>query len=222
MPTITVWSDIGCEWAHVAVSRLLRTRHAMGLDGEVRIDHHAFPLELFNEAPVSKLMLDAEAPVLGAVEPEAGWQMWRSPDWHWPVTTMPALEAVQAAKEQSLEASEQLDRALRNALFGESRCIALRSVILDVAAGCPAVDVPSLAKAVDDGRARRLVMDDFERAQADDTIKGSPHVFLPDGTGFHNPGLEAEWHGKPGQGGFPVVVRNDPGVYEEILLRATG
>lgn len=216
MATITVWSDLGCPWAHVAVARLHRTRSALGLDDAVRFDHHAFPLELFNEAPASKDHFDAEVPVLGGIEPDAGWQLWKAPAWHWPATTLPAMEAVQAAKEQSVEASEQLDRALRKALFAESRCISLRPVILDVARRCPAVDPATLAKAIDAGAARRVLMDDFERAALDD-VKGSPHVFLPDGTGFHNPGIEFEW-----RDAILHLISDEPGVYEELLLRATG
>ena len=221
MPVVTVWSDISCPFAHVAVARLHRVRHELGLDDEVQLDHHAFPLEVFNEQPNSKDMFDVEVPVMGAVEPSAGWQAWQGPEWHWPASTMPALEAVQAAKEQDLRASEQLDRALRRAFFAESRCISLRSVILDVAGGCPSVDVATLAKALDEGRARRAVMDDYEQAP-DKGVKGSPHVFLPDGTDVHNPGLEVEWNGKPAEGGLPVVVADDPGAFEGILRRAAG
>ena len=50
---------------------------------------------------------------------------------------------------------EELDRALRVAFFGQSRCISLRSVILEVAGECESVDVDRLQAALDDGRARR-------------------------------------------------------------------
>jgi predicted DsbA family dithiol-disulfide isomerase len=186
MSTIVVWSDIGCPWAHMAVARLHRIRHELGLDDIVRLDHRAFPLELFNERPTPKPQLDAETDELSAKEPAAGWQRWQRPDHEWPVTTLPALEAVQAAKHQSLEASEQLDRALRLAFFHDSRCISLRSVILDVAATCAAVDVDRLRVDLDDGRARRTVVDHYETAETEG-VQGSPHLFLPDGTGKHNP-----------------------------------
>ena len=52
------------------------------------------------------------------------------------------------------------------------------------------VDVAALTDALDDGSARRGVMDDFEQA-AGDAAEGSPHVFLPDGRGLHNPGVDA-------------------------------
>lgn len=90
-------------------------------------------------------------------------------------TTMPALEAVQAAKEQSLSAGEQLGRALIDQM-GEAR---------------------------------------------DGPVKGSPHLFCPDGTDAHNPGIEMHWEGEHGVG-FPVIDRDDPSVYDDLLKRAAG
>lgn len=216
--TIVVWSDLACPWAHVAMARLHRVRGELGLAGDVRLDHRAFPLELVNRQATPKRVLDAEMPVAGALEPDAGWQMWQRPDWQYPGTVLLALEAVQASKEQSLEASEALDRALRVAFFGHSRSIQLHSVVLDVAAECEAVDAVALAKALDEGRGRRALMDQAAVAGGD-TIQGSPHLFLPDGTDVHNPGLEVRWAGEKGRG-FPVVDADDPSVYTDILRRS--
>src|ERR671932_783943 len=130
--TIAIYSDIGCPWAHLAVYRLHVTRKRLGLEDAVAFDHRAFPLEVFNE--------------------RAGWQIWQAEPFTWPVTTLLALEAVQAAKEQGPQASERLDRALRVVLFGRSRCISLRHVVLEVAAET-GIDVPALREALDDGRA---------------------------------------------------------------------
>ena len=216
--TVVVWSDLACPWAHVAVARLHRVRDDLGLADRVRFDHHAFPLELVNERPTPKPVLDAEISAAGALEPGAGWQVWQGDEWTYPVTTLPALEAVQAAKEQSLQASEALDRGLRLALFAESRCISLRSVILSVAERTAGVDADALAEAIDDGRARRAVMDDFAEATGD-TVQGSPHLFLPGGTAMHNPGVEMRWEGEKGKG-FPVVESDRPGVYADLLWSA--
>lgn len=128
--TIVVWSDLACPWAHVAVHRLHRARRALDLDGVVRFDHRPFVLEIANSRPTPKRVLDAEIPVAGALEPGAGWEVWQDDPSRWPVTTLLPLEAVQAAKEQGSGAAEELDRALRVAFFGHSRCISLRSVVL--------------------------------------------------------------------------------------------
>jgi predicted DsbA family dithiol-disulfide isomerase len=216
---VVVFSDIGCPWAHVAVFRLHKARADLGLDGKVVFEHRSFPLELFNERPTPRKVLDAELPVAGALEPDAGWQVWARPDYEYPVTMLPALEAVHAASAQSLAAGEDLDRALRVAFFGESRCVSMRHVILEVAANCNSVDAGALASALDDGRFRKAVMDDLDVAHSAE-VDGSPHVFVS-GLDAHNPGVEMHWEGEHGRG-FPVVDKDDPSVYEELLVHAAG
>jgi len=219
--TIAIWSDIGCPWAHLAVHRLHETRARLGLEDAVGFEHRPFPLELFDDRVTPRKTLAAEVPVVGALAPEAGWQEWDAPEWEWPVTMLPALEAAQAVSAHDVRAAEELDRALRVAFFGESRCISMRHVILEVAAKCDRVDVDALAGALDDGVARRTVMARFDEATRSDAVKGSPHLFLPDGTDAHNPGIEMHWERPPGQG-FPVVDHDDPGIYEDLLRRAAG
>ena len=70
------------------------------------------------------------------------------------------MEAVQAAKEQGLAASEALDVGLRRAFWGESRCVSLRHVILEVASETRWPG-PRAAwrEAMDSGRARRALFD---------------------------------------------------------------
>jgi predicted DsbA family dithiol-disulfide isomerase len=216
--TITVFSDPHCPWAHLAVYRLLATRRRLGLDGKVVLDHRAFPLEFFNRRPTPKRIVDAEVAVLGGLEYAAGWQVWQEPESTYPVTMLLAHEAIQAAKEQSLAASERLDRGLRVAFLGESRCISMRHVILEVAEKCDVVDAVALEEALDAGRARRMIFE--QAAQAEEwNVQGSPHLFLADGYDVHNPGLEWRWEGTKGVG-FPVVKSDDPAVYETILRRA--
>jgi predicted DsbA family dithiol-disulfide isomerase len=215
---IVVFADIGCPWAHVAVHRLHETRARLGLEDAVTFDVHAFPLEVVNGRPTPKHVLDAEIPVAGALEPDAGWQMWQRPEHEYPVTTLPALEAVYAAKEQGLRTSEGLDRALRRGFFGASLNVSMRHEILDAAATVPGLDAAELAAALDDGRARSALAADRSVAEGDD-VAGSPHVFLPDGRSFHNPGIEMHWEGEHGEG-FPVVDRDDRALYDELLATA--
>ncbi|GLX06269.1 DsbA family protein [Microbispora sp. NBRC 16548] len=216
--TIIIFSDIWCSFAHIAVHRLHRTRERLGLTDRVRFDHRAFPLELLNDAPSPRPGTDSEVGRMAALEPDAGWQLWQAKDWLYPSTTLPALEAVQAAKEQGFAASEQLDLALRKAFWAESRCISHRKVILDAAASTGVVDVDALAAALDDGRARRALSEQAAIA-ATDRVNCSPHLFLPDGTDHANPGIEVGWVGSYGIG-WPVVSSDDPSVFEDILKRA--
>jgi predicted DsbA family dithiol-disulfide isomerase len=216
--TIVVWSDLTCPWATAAVHRLHQARARMGLVGRVVLDHRVFPLELVNSRPTPRRILEAEVPVVGALAPDFGWQLWPGDPSAFPSTVLLALEAVQAAKEQSLAAGEELDLALRRAFFAEGRPIQTRHVVLEVAAACPVVDRVAMEEALDDGRGRRAVIADW-RAYQDAGVRGSPHLFLPDGTDAANPGVTMRWEGeKPG--GFPVVERHDPSVYEDLLSRA--
>src|SRR3954469_1713537 len=148
--TLVVYGDIACPWSHLCVHGLRKARARLRLDEEIDLDLRGFPLELFNERPTPKRTLDAEISVVGALDPSAGWQMWQRPEYEYPVTTLPALEAVQAAKTQGLRASEDLGCALRYAFFAESRTVSMLSVILDVAGGVDSVDVDALAEALDD------------------------------------------------------------------------
>lgn len=218
--TIVVFADISCPWAHLAVYRLHAARSRMGLDDRVRFDVRAFPLELINDMVTPKSILDAEIPVVGGLEPGAGWQVWQRPAHEWPVTTLLALEAVEAAKQQGLKASETLDRALRVALFAHSRTICMRHEILDIATSCDGVDADALKDALVEGRARAVIEQQFATSRTD-AVQGSPHLFLADGTNAHNPGIERHWVGKEGTG-FPVVDKDEPAVYESLLRRAAG
>ncbi len=216
--TIVVWSDIGCPWAHLAVHRLHRARERLGFVDQVAFEHLAFPLELSNQSCTRKVMLEAELPVVGGLDPEAGWQLWQRRDWEWPVTMLPPLEAVRAARLQSPRAAENLDRALRHAFWADSQCISMRHVILEIADGCAGVDAAVLTADFDSGVARQRVIDEWRRSMLDD-VKGSPHLFLPDGTDAHNPGISMHWEGAYGVG-FPNVDADDPSVYDDLLTRA--
>ncbi|MEO8511521.1 MAG: hypothetical protein ABI534_09790 [Chloroflexota bacterium] len=218
--TIVIFSDLSCPWAHAAIWRVWDARRRLGLADTVSFDHRVFPLELFNSEPTPRATHDGEWPVVASLAPRAGWGPWRGRSDAWPTTTLPAMEAVQAAKAQSLEASAALDRGLRRAFFGESRCISLRHVILEVANETELVDVAALAAALDDGRARSAIFEQWEVARTD-AVDGSPHFFLPDGTNVQNPGVVMRWEGDDGQGGgFPVIDSNDPTAYDDLVRRA--
>lgn len=217
--TLVVYADIGCPWAHVTVHRLHEARARLGLEDQVRFDHRAFALELANDRPTPKLTLESEVPVTSGLESDAGWQLWQRAAHEYPVSTLLALEAVQAAKEQGLDASERLDRHLRRAFFGESRCISMLHVVLDVA-GASDVDVAALRDALETGRARAAVHEQHRAATDDDVVKGSPHVFAPGGMHAHNPGVRMHWDGGHGGTGFPVVDHDDPTAVEPLLRQA--
>lgn len=218
--TLVVYTDIACAWSSITLHRLHRARAAAGLADDLAFDLRLYPLEEVNRFPLPERFLAAEIPVVGGLEQELEWQVWQGEPSAWPNTSMPANEAVHAAKVQSLRASEQLDLALRQALFRDSRPIALRHEILDVAQGCPDVDVDALADALDSGRARGPMLADSRRHR--DAVQGSPHLFLADGSDAHHPDADFRWAGGGEGEGFPVVTRDEPAVLDELVRRASG
>lgn len=216
-PVVTVWSDIGCPWASLALHTLHAAAERRGQD--LLLDHHAFPLELFNRQPTPKYIVEPEVIVVAARRPELGWRVWSGRESEYPVTTLPALEAVQAAKEPAvggLRASGELDRALRHAFYAESACISVHSVILDIAERCAHVDAGALAEALSRGAGRAEVYEQWRTAQGPD-VQGSPHFFAADGYTAHNPGATFSWTGDPQQGGLPRFDAYDATWADELL-----
>ncbi|HEV7897763.1 MAG TPA: hypothetical protein VGP31_07980 [Planosporangium sp.] len=212
---VTVYADLVCPFATFTLHGLRAARERLALD--VRLDLRAFPLELVNRRPHGLGLIEVEKPVLNELEPQLGWRRWRAEPSTWPVTSLLPLEAVQAAKRPEvggLVASDQLDAALRRALFLDSRCISLLPVILEVAEECPDMDRGALAADLYHGMGRAEVMRQYGAVERG-KVKTSAHVFTPDGRGWANPGVELEHRGD-----YPVVKRYDPGVYEEILKGA--
>lgn len=164
-------------------------------------------------------MIELEKPVVGALDEALGFKPWQRDPSEYPVTSLPANEAVHAVKEQSPAAVEQLDMALRLAFWRDSRCISMRYEILDIAAGCDRVDVDALREALDDGRARGPMMRTYSACQS--RVQGSPHFFLADGSDVHNPGISMHQVGEPGAG-FLVVDGDDGAVYDQLVRRAAG
>lgn len=209
---LTVWSDLSCPWATLA----LHTLHdaAGRADTTLRIDHRCFPLELVNREPTPKTGHDAEVAAIGAVRPELGWRPWDQPDATYPVTTLPALEAVQAAKRPEvggLAASDQLDTALRRAFFVEQRCISLHPVIEEVARECPELDVDALLELLRQGVGRAEVYAQLDTARKAE-VPGSPSFYSADGYVFSNPGVDLAW-----VGGFPRINGYDPTWADQLL-----
>ena len=216
--TIVVFSDLTCPFAHVAIHRLFETRARLGLEDAVRLDHHVFPIELLNATPGTRHGSDSEIPVLGALEPDAGWQIWQGPDYHYPSSVLLAFEAVQAAKAQSLALSEQLDRALRHAFWAQSRPIHLHHELITIGSTIDGIDVDGLDQALRRGTYRHRIFDDLDVVRSG-AVSMSPHLFLPDGTDITNPGITVHWQG-PWAAGFPVIDSDDPGIYETLLRSA--
>jgi predicted DsbA family dithiol-disulfide isomerase len=221
MADLVVYSDVVCPWSTVIVLRLHAARTRAGTDDELALVHRAFPLELQLERPIARRVVDAEIPVCASLTPDFGWSLWQGRPEEYPVTSLLALEAVQAAGEQSPRAAEELDLALRRAFFTESRCIAMRHEVLAAARSCPSVDVDRIAEALDTGSARGAVTGDFAAAQATG-VPCSGTVVLPDGSMLCNPGTHTSWIGAGMPRGIPVLHSDEPAIYDRIVAAALG
>jgi len=219
--TLVVYGDIGCPWSHLAVYRLHKARRLAGLEEALAFDVRSFPLELFNDRPTPKHILTAEIPVAGGLDPEAGWSLWADHPGKWPVTMLPPMEAVYAAKEQGLGPADRFDRALRVAFFRDSRCVSMHHEIVAVASDVDGLDANEIDRALVAGRFRHKIFDDMQIA-TDNDVQGSPQVFLSDGSDAHNPGIEMHWEKEDEGIGFPAIDRDDPSVYDRLVRRAVG
>jgi predicted DsbA family dithiol-disulfide isomerase len=216
--TIAIFSDLIDPFAHVTIHRLFTARARLGLDETIRFRHHAFPIELLNASPGTRHGSDSEIPVLGPLEPDAGWQIWQGPDYHYPSSVLLAFESVQAATAQSLGVGERYDRAIRHAFWASSRPIHMHHELLAIATTIEDLDVTRLDGDLRSGKHRADLFADLVVAQSD-AVSLSPHIFLSDGTNFANPGIAVHWQGGWASG-FPVIDRDDPSVIDSLLEQA--
>lgn len=213
---IVFYSDVVCPWATVMLLRLRAARERAGAVDKLVIEHRAMPLELEHRMPIPRRVVDAEIPLCASLTPDFGWTVWQGRAEEYPVTVLPALEAVRAAGAQSLLAAEQLDLALRRAFFVRSRCISMRHEILAIAGTCPDVDVDALSDALDRGTFHAAVSQDFADAKAN-AVPCSGTLVLPDGRMLCNPGTQTGWIGGTMPRGTPVLTADDPDVYDQIV-----
>lgn len=219
--TLVVFSDVACPWATVVVLRLRAARQALGLDGELPIVHLAHPLELEHDHPLARRIVDAEVPACAAATPDFGWSLWQGRLDEYPVSSLLAVEAVQATRRQSEMAAEEIDMELRTAFLVRSRCISMRHEVLAAARRCPTVDVDRLEHDLDRGLARAAVSRQA-RAAREGAAECSGYLVLPDGRGWCNPGVETSWIGPRMPGGAPRIERDDPSIYRDLILDAAG
>lgn len=207
-------SDVLCPWATVALIRLRRARAELGL-GELTLPivHLAHSIELRFGAPIPRRIVDAEVVLCAAAEPEFGWSPWFGPLDEFPISSLLALEAVQAARIQSETAAEQLDLELRRAFFARSRSITMRHEVLAAARSCD-LDADGLGEVLDSGVARPAVLRQSREGHC------SGVVVLPEGSEHCNPGVRTDWIGTKLPQVVPRVLTDDPSLVRELVATA--
>ena len=178
MPTIQVFADVRCPFAHVGLQRLLSETTRRGFGRPLRI--RAWPLELVNAAPLDPGLIAEEVDALRTqVVPDlfAGFDVHR-----FPATSIPALALTAGAYAIGPELGERVALSLRWALFEEGRDIAAPDVLLDIAEG-HGMALPHNCE-VD------RVRDDWAEGRQRGVV-GSPHFFVGT-TGWFCPALHIE------------------------------
>jgi predicted DsbA family dithiol-disulfide isomerase len=216
--TVTIWSDVHCPWAAVAIHRLRRARDEHGID--VLFDQRPWPLEWVNDRGTPRHIVEPETIVLAAHEPEL-FSRYRGETW--PATFLPAFELIAAAREvHGLRAAEEVDYYLRLAFFRESLDVSLRhnlfaAVMAAAKAASCELDPDAVLRAWETRPVRAAVVADWERSQQL-PIQGSPQIFWPDGHTTHNPGMtDHVW-----ERGIPRIASSDPEAPARLLRERVG
>ena len=181
-------------------------------------DQRPWPLELVNERGTPRKIVGAEADVLSNHEPDL-FSAYDNDSW--PSTFLPAFELVAAARRvHGVRVAEDVDYGLRLAFFRHSVDVSVESGLrraLELAAE-NSTDL-NTAEVLDAWRrqpVRADVFDDYERSKGKD-IEGSPHVFWPDGSSTHNPGLADHEMVR----GIPRIAVDDRDEPRRLLLKTT-
>lgn len=185
-PIIAMYADLACPYAYVNAFRMRALRNEER--SKVTIVHKSLALEYVNREPTPKPVLEQELPLLIQEDPGIPYRYWQRPESEWPVTMWPAFEAIKCAERQSLELADELDWALRVAFFGESRCISMRHVLLEIAQQV-GLDVPRWTSDFDHGVAKYQVIAEVQEGWERLKVAGSPTFVLPSGKQINNVGL---------------------------------
>lgn len=208
-PTVELFSDLHCPHAYVTRFRLRQIEDDWRT--EVRFRSRCLSIELDVEEPTPKPILDVETPMLATLENDLPYRPW--PEGRtsaWPVTFLPAFEAVKAAEDLDPELAWDLDWRIREAFFAEHRCVSLRHVLADLAEDV-GLDRQAFLDAYDEGH-REAVVAETREGWYDEGFTHSPTLRLPDGTSHVNPG--DHWTELDPDQGWRVT-RFDPGLQDE-------
>lgn len=185
-PIIDIFAEYQCPWAYVTSARLNRIQDEF--HDQLILHYRAYPLEVIDQTPPPRHIIDQEWPHVAQEEPLAVCRPWDRPGY--PSSTYVAFEAYNCAFAQDPWRAFEFDSRLRRALYGESRWIQLRHVLLEIAAEA-GLDLARFTRDLDSGRYKAQVMLDCQEALRLRDEEGhamtSPTLILPNGEVYHNP-----------------------------------
>ncbi|HTI14549.1 MAG TPA: DsbA family protein [Dictyobacter sp.] len=175
---IAFYSDVHCPYAYLSAYRLQQLREEYR--GKIIIEYKSLALEYINKRPTPKFILDNETPLILLQEPAIPYQPWNASLTEWPVTMLPAFEAIKCAERQGAEQAADLDWAIRVAFFHGSKCISMRSVLFELAEQV-GLDMQRFEDDYDGGVAKRLVIQEAREGWEQLHVPNSPTIVLPGG-----------------------------------------
>jgi predicted DsbA family dithiol-disulfide isomerase len=201
MPTIEIFADVWCPFAHVGIRALVTRRRELGRD-DVDLWIRAWPLELINSTPLDPHDVAHEVSALRA---QVAASLFVGFDEHrFPATSMPALALAAAAYRRDTRTGEQVSLALRDALFEEGRDISDSQVLATIA--------DSYGVGVATPHDHDSVLADWREGQRRG-VKGSPH-FACGGITEFCPSLDIT---KDDDGN--LHIRANPAALEDFVAR---
>jgi predicted DsbA family dithiol-disulfide isomerase len=183
---IEMYADLSCPFAYVVHARWRKVREEFA--GRIALHHKSLSLEYVNHVPTPKRDTETEAILLLANEPAISYRPWSAPASQWPVTMLPAFEAVKCAENQGPELADDYAWAIRAAFFAESRCISMRHVLIEIASETD-LDLQNFVEEFDSGRQRQHVIADARRGWDELGLPGSPTWVIPNGSRISDFGL---------------------------------
>lgn len=151
--------------------------------GRVRLRIRPFPLEILDNDPAPRAILEQEWWLAAIQEPAAAFAPYRGNDW--PGTTLPAFEAAWCAERQGDDAFSDYDLRLRRAFFAEGRNIGRRDVLVAIAEEA-GLDPTRFARDFA-GEARAAVLAEARLGRERYRVRGTPTLMLADGSRLRHP-----------------------------------
>jgi predicted DsbA family dithiol-disulfide isomerase len=175
---VVVFHDVLCAWSYLADARLAVLRAEFG--EQVRWSYRGFPLRPDEQALEKKERQQLARNVRRiAREPEGQGvvaDLWTGNDA--PVSSLPPLIALEAARQQGAEQHDALLEALRRAAFVRGMNVTRRDVLLEVA-GALGLDETRFLRDLDDPRSFDRLQEGVDDAESMG-IRGAPAVIIGD------------------------------------------
>ena len=193
---------------------------------KLQLKWRAFPLEIINDRPAPRHIVDQEWPLIAVQEPLSPCRSW--PHEEYLRTTLRAYQAYASAYAKDPEKARVYDLNIRRGFFYEGRRVDEDAVLCEMAEEA-GLDASKVRADLESGAYEAGVMDDYREAMRLRDEEGmpmtSPTLIFPSGEAVFNPyasdktiegGKLTEVHAPPAYG--EAVYAG----YREILVRAAG